>query len=115
MLPKNQSLKLRARELRNNMTEEEKILWERIRKKRLKDIQFYRQFVIGNYNVDFYSHQASLVIELDGSGHFTKDTMEYDEVRDNYIRACGLKILRFRNSEVRDNIEGVIKVIYENM
>ncbi|MBP9011503.1 MAG: DUF559 domain-containing protein, partial [Syntrophaceae bacterium] len=66
MLPFNKKLKPAARSLRSNMTDAERLLWSRIRKKQISDVQFYRQKNIGNYIVDFYCPQGRLVIELDG-------------------------------------------------
>jgi very-short-patch-repair endonuclease len=112
MLPKNKNLKQYARELRNNMTDAERKLWSRIRRKQLKEAQFYRQRVIGNYIVDFYFHSAGLVIEVDGGQHFTQNGKETDLVRDSYLKGLGLKELRFSNSEVINKIDGVVEKIY---
>jgi very-short-patch-repair endonuclease len=72
VLPFNKSLKPLARELRKNMTDAEKRLWSKIRRKQLKKIQFYRQKNIGDFIVDFYCPAAKLIIELDGGQHFSK-------------------------------------------
>jgi very-short-patch-repair endonuclease len=94
MLSYNNKLKDNARRLRKNMTEAERLFWSRIRKKQLKDVQFYRQKIIGNYIVDFYCPQAKLVIELDGSQHYSADGMKKDSIRDRYLTAEGLTVLR---------------------
>jgi len=71
MLPFNKELRQFARELRKNMTDAEKHVWSRIRRKQLKNSQFYRQKNIGNYIVDFYCPAAKLIIEIDGCQHYS--------------------------------------------
>ena len=93
------------------MTKEERLLWQYIRRKQLDNVQFYRQYIIGNYIVDFYSKQANLIIEIDGAVHYTENGIGYDKVRDEYIKACGLNVLRFTNKDVRENISGVLENI----
>lgn len=115
MIKYNGNHKQLARELRNNMTEEEIILWSKLKHKQLKDAQFYRQKPIGNYIADFYCAKYNLVIELDGSQHFTEDGKEYDECRDNYMEACGLKVLRFTNYQIKRELYLVLDAIYNEM
>ena len=83
--------------------------------KQLNSCQFYRQKTIGNYIVDFYCPGAKLVIEVDGSQHYSEEMMEKDRVRDEYMRNHGLKVLRFDDIGVLTNIEGVVENILENM
>jgi len=80
------------------MTPAEHMLWQRLRANRLGGFHFRRQKVIDHYIVDFYCHQANLVVELDGSGHL--DQQEYDNERDQHLQERGLKVLRFWNNEV---------------
>ena len=102
----------RAEELRNNMTEAEQILWERLRKKQL-GIRFKAQHPIEQFIADFYCHKAKLVIEVDGKIHdFQK---EYDEGRVAELEKYGLKIIRFTNDEVIQNIDQVIEKIKLNL
>ena len=111
MLPRNKNLKQAARELRKNMTEAEQLLWSKLRRKQIKGLQFYRQKVIGNYIVDFYCHQAQLVIEVDGGHHFTRKGKESDHSKDTYLKDLGLCVLRFTNQEVLENVQGVVEEI----
>jgi len=111
----NQKLKYRARELRNNMTNEERILWSKLRGKQIKDAQFYRQRPIGFYIVDFYCPKYKIVIELDGSQHFTDDAKEYDANRDEFLKMAGLKVLRYKNLDVRNNLTKVLEDIFNQM
>ena len=113
MLPYNKNLKEPSRQLRKDMTEAEKLFWSKIRKKQLKGVQFYRQKIIGDYIVDFYCPQVMLVIEIDGSQHYQEEGLEKDEVRDAYLQALRLTILRFTNREVLTNMAGVLKTVYD--
>ena len=113
-MPKdNYKLKPFARDLRKEMTDAEKRLWSRIRRKQLDDFQFYRQKIIGGYIVDFYCPQAKLVVELDGGQHYEEDGEDADKIRDNYMKRRGLQVLRFSNADVFKNIDGVLEEIWK--
>ena len=73
------------------MTDAEGFLWERVRRKRLRGRQFYRQKNIGDYIVDFYCPSAKVIIELDGGQHFTKEGIKADQLRDEYLNSLGLR------------------------
>jgi len=111
MLPYNKDLKEHSRDLRRNMTEAEKLIWSRIRKKQVKDYQFYRQRIIGNYIVDFYCPKAGLIVELDGGQHYHPEDLKKDTLRDDYMESLGLKILRFSNNEIFGNLDAVMEKI----
>jgi very-short-patch-repair endonuclease len=115
MLPYNRNLKELSRQLRGNMTDAERLLWVKIRKKQLNGYQFYRQKPIGDYIVDFYCPRAKLVVEVDGSQHFTEEITEYDRARDEYMNSLGLMVLRFINIDVMTHIEGVVERIEEKI
>ena len=108
-------LKKPSQELRNNMTEAEEFLWSKLRMKQLKGFMFSRQKPLGGYIVDFYCYRANLVIEVDGGHHFTDENKEYDKIRDEFLGNMGLTVLRFTNSDVIDNIEGVVSVIDQKL
>ena len=110
----NGTLKKYARKLRSNMTDAEKLLWSRIRRKQLKGFQFYRQMRIGCYIVDFFCPKASLIIEVDGGQHFLKSGQRKDKIRDSYLDDLGPKVLRFNDKEVLRELDGVVQIIYEN-
>jgi very-short-patch-repair endonuclease len=93
------------------MTDAERSLWSKIRMKQLKGFIFYRQKPIGGYIADFYCPKAKLVVEVDGGQHFTEEIAEYDKIRDECMSNLGLRVLRFTNTEVLGNIEGVIERI----
>ena len=116
MAPKlryNSKLKKHSRNLKKNMTDAEHLLWSRVRRKQLKGLQFYRQRVLGNYIVDFYCPRANLVIELDGGQHYSEKGRKKDEIRDAYLTALGLKVVRFSDREVFENTDGIIDKIWE--
>jgi very-short-patch-repair endonuclease len=104
-------LKLPSRQLRNKSTEPEILLWSKIRLRQLNGFLFYRQKPLGGYIADFYCPKAKLVIEVDGAQHFESDALEYDRVREEYLRNIGLTVLRFTNLDVMENIDGVVEVI----
>lgn len=108
-------LKLKAKELRKNMTEPEKKLW--FQYLRCSKAKFLRQKPIENYIVDFYCASKNLVIELDGDSHFlTEETIKKDQNRDKFLREKhSLKVLRFLNSEVIKNFEEVCDEIERNL
>jgi very-short-patch-repair endonuclease len=83
--------------------------------RQLKGFQFYRQRIIGDYIVDFFCHRAKLVIEVDGGQHYSDEMAQTDRKRDEYLQNHGLRVLRFTDTEVLNNIEGVIERILENM
>ena len=106
----NQTTKENRRQLKKQMTEAEQLLWKHIRNDSL-GVRFRRQYGIGNYITDFYSPSLKLVIELDGSQHFTPEALEYDKIREEFMKSLGIKTLRFNNNDVMSNIEGVLEVL----
>ena len=104
-LERNAGLKKNARELRKNQTKEERLLWNAFLSK--YPMRFRRQYVIGNFIVDFYCHEAKLVVELDGSQHYGFDGMEHDRARSAYLESQGLLVLRFSNLDVLRQFENV--------
>jgi very-short-patch-repair endonuclease len=112
MLQYGKHLKQFSRRLRNEMTDAERLLWSKIRGKQLKGFQVYRQKPIGRFVVDFYCPKAKLVIELDGSQHYSEPVKAKDESRDRYMEGIGLKVLRFSDKEVFENLRGVLEEIW---
>lgn len=109
----NQKLTGNAKILRKNMTKEERHLWYDFLK--TLPIMVHRQKVIGNYIVDFYIAEAKLVIELDGTQHFEAGGQQADAVRDEYLRSLGLMVLRYANSDVNRNFDGVCEDIWNRL
>jgi len=108
-MERNASLKGFSRSLRKNQTREEGLLWYCFLNK--QEPRFRRQYIIGNYIVDFYCHKAKLVIELDGSQHFEEDGQRSDAERDAWLKEKGLTVLRIPNNAVKENFSGVCEYI----
>ncbi len=99
----------RAKELRRKMMKAERILWSHLRTNKMGGFHFRRQQIIDGFIVDFYCHAASLVIEVDGGIH--QKQKEYDEERDRVISAHQLRVLRFTNDEVEQELDAVLHKI----
>jgi len=100
-----------AKAMRRNMTPAERRLWNELRTNRLDGFHFRRQQVIDGFIVDFYCHAADLVVEVDGPVH--GERTEYDAERSRILAARGLRVLRVRNEEVVQDLEGVLARIRE--
>ncbi len=109
LIPYNPTLKEKARQLRNNSTNTEILLWGFLKGKQLKGYDFHRQKPIDEYIVDFFCSEIMLAIEIDGISHAGKE--EYDEKRQMKLEALGVKILRFDDEEVFYNCDDVIRSI----
>jgi len=101
----------KAKELRHQQTKAEKILWNKLRNNNILSFKFRRQHPVDISIVDFYCHKAKLVIEVDGKIHQKKDILEYDINRTAHLEEFGLKIIRFTNYEIENQIEKVLKKI----
>jgi len=115
MLAYDKRLKTLSQHLRNNMTDAEKMLWLKLRRKQLKGYPFYRQKIIGKYIVDFYCPKANLVIELDGAQNYTETGKATDGIRDDALREMGLKVLRFSDRDIFENMGGVMEEIWSRL
>ncbi|MDO9288121.1 MAG: endonuclease domain-containing protein, partial [Thermodesulfovibrionales bacterium] len=115
MIPYNKRLKPLSRSLRSNMTDAEKLLWSKIRRKQLKGFQFYRQKIIGNYIADFYCPELKLVIEVDGGQHYSAEGGENDRIRDAYITGDGITVIRFSDRDVLKNLKAVLEEIWKRL
>ena len=106
-------LKARRRELRNNSTAAEAILWKYLRRRQLLGKRFRRQYSIGRYIVDFFCVECDLAVELDGAPHFQELRTEYEPERTAFLQALGIELIRFENRIVYQNIEAVLETIRE--
>lgn len=97
------------------MTETERLLWSRVRRKQLLGFQFYRQRPLGNYIVDFYCPAAKLIIEIDGSQHYEEKGLQADKIRDEYFLKFGFRVMRFSTSEVFEDIDSIEDEIYQTL
>ncbi len=105
----NRKLTVRAQELRNDMTKEERRLWYEYLHN--YPYRFRRQVTCGNFILDFYCAAAKLAIELDGSQHYMPDGQAYDIRRTAYLNSQGIEVLRFSNTEILENLQGVCHAI----
>lgn len=106
------SLQLFAKELRNNSTDAERLLWRHLRNSQFEGVKFRRQQPIETYIVDFVSFDKRIVIELDGGQH--AEDVAYDQQRNTCLHRNGFVVLRFWNNELFENIDGVLEVIRQH-
>ena len=100
-----------ARQLRCDPTRAEVVLWEALRGRRLAGVRFRRQHVIDRFVVDFYSSEHRLAIEVDGDIH--DQQREQDEIRTEYLATRRIRVIRFRNEQVLDDLPSVLTAIRE--
>ena len=103
--------KLLRQTLRNNATSAEAILWRALKGKQVEGLKFRRQFGVGPYVIDFYCPEIRLGIELDGGVHKESYTKVYDEMRTEFLAENRIRVLRFENEVVYNNIEAIIEAI----
>ena len=101
----------KAKLLRKYMTKEEKILWNALKANQINGLRFKPQHPIFIFIADFYCHQVKLVIEVDGTSHEKTDQQQYDDQRTLHLVSLGLKVIRFKNSEVKNDLDGVLSSI----
>lgn len=103
----------RAKELRTEMTQEERLLWDVLRANRLHGFLFRRHQIINGFIVDFYCDAAALAIEVDGSSHGGRE--EYDQERDTVLRGQGIDVLRFSTEQIHQDMSGVITQVAQHV
>ena len=108
-LPYNPKLKERAKELRKSGMLHEALLWNQLKKKQLKGLDFDRQKIIGHYIVDFYCAEKSLVIEADGASHQGRE--DYDAERDAFLNGLGLTVIRIKVKDILQDMDTVLAVL----
>ena len=101
----------RRRALRGRATDAERFLWSLLRSRQFVGLKFRHQHPVGPYIVDFYCADRRLAVELDGGQHFTVEGQAYDRRRTAYLSTCGVRVLRFTNSELFENTEGVLETL----
>ncbi len=109
------SEKSKRRQLRSNMTKAEAIVWQKLRCKQLENCKFRNQYSVARFVLDFYSPEIKLAIEIDGESHFQEGAAQYDEERQLFIEAAGIKFLRFMNNDVCENLNGVLETIAQKI
>ena len=101
----------RARRLRKTATDAEKRLWSRLRNRQVANLKFRRQHPLSNRTVDFFCAEVKLAIELDGSGHLTDNGRKSDLDREIELYEKGIRVLRFFNHDISNNLDGVLNAI----
>ena len=110
-IPATPSARARARSLRQPLTPAEQALWNRLRARQLGGYKFRRQQPIGRFVVDFYCHESRLVVEIDGDTHDGNE--QRDAARSAWLTAQGLRVVRYTNAEVHEQLEQVLAAIFE--
>ncbi|AMO20903.1 vitamin B12 dependent-methionine synthase activation domain-containing protein [Flavobacterium columnare] len=108
-------LKERAKTMRNNPTDAEKMLWNVLSNKGIDGFKFRRQHIIGEYIVDFVCLEKQLVVEVDGAVHDNKEQIEHDRFRTEWLESKGFKVIRFKNDEVLSNLFQTIEIINKEL
>jgi very-short-patch-repair endonuclease len=110
----NKDLKEFRRRLRKNLTPAEATLWKSLKNRQVDGRRFRRQFSVGNYILDFYCPEEKLAIELDGQGHYTIWGAIRDDERSAFLNKQGIKVIRFENIVVFEDMESVLEEIRRN-
>ncbi len=108
-LPYNKNLQAKARQLRKSGNLSEVLLWQEIKNKKLLNLDFDRQRIIGHYIVDFFCKDLGVIIEIDGSSHDNKAS--YDKKREDYLRRLNLIIIHILDADVKRNMAGVLEFL----
>jgi len=111
IIPYNPKLKELARQLRNNATKAEIILWLKLKGKQMYGYDFHRQKPIDNYIVDFFCNELELAIEVDGYSHELLDVYYKDVKKENRLKVLGIKVLRFTDTQVLKDMFNVLNAI----
>ncbi len=99
----------KARDLRNSMTSSERLLWDRIRMRKIDGYKFRRQQPVLNYIADFYCHELKLIIEVDGECHTSPGKAEYDRKRERILNLNGYKIFHLSNKDIETNLNASLQ------
>lgn len=111
IIPYNPKLKILARELRNNSTMSEIVLWNYLKGKQMSGFDFHRQKPINNYILDFFCNELMLGIELDGYSHNLEEVFEKDQKKEKRLNELGISVLRFDDEVVLNDIDNVLRSI----
>lgn len=104
-----------AKVLRRSQTKAEALLWEALRNKKINGLKFRRQHPVCSFIVDFYCHEANLIIELDGSIHDEPEVIKRDNMRTDVFKENSLKVIRFKNEDVMNDLNYVIHEIIKSI
>jgi very-short-patch-repair endonuclease len=105
------SEKDKRQSLRNNMPPAEQLIWARLKGKQINNCKFRRQYSVGAFVIDFYTVEIKLAIEIDGDSHFGDGAEVADRARQSLIESSGIRVLRFTNRQVSEELDAVIEAI----
>jgi very-short-patch-repair endonuclease len=105
----------RRKSLRCSMPEAEVILWSKLQRRQVDGLKFRRQYSVGKFIVDFYCPELKLAIEVDGDSHFQPGAEDRDAGRETFIKQYGIKFLRITNTDVKENLNDVLQLIWESV
>ena len=105
----------KRRTLRNDSTPAEIKIWAKLRGRQVENCKFRRQYSIGAFVVDFYVPELKLAIEIDGDSHFQPDAIEYDQERQLFLEAKGIRVVRFTNEQVYQQLDEVVEAIAQTI
>jgi very-short-patch-repair endonuclease len=105
----------KARNLRKEQTEQEKIMWSILRNRKFYGLRFKRQVPLGSYIVDFCCNEKKIVIEIDGGQHNEPSNISYDKQRTEFLETEGYKVIRFWNNDVSNNLEGIYQKLQKEI
>lgn len=111
IIPYNPKLKELARQLRNNSTKSEILVWQKLKRKKMYGYDFHRQKPIDNYILDFFCNELMLGIEIDGYSHDFLEIFEKDTMKTKKMNALGVYVLRFSDYQVFNDMENVLRAI----
>lgn len=97
------------------MTQSEIKLWSGLKGRQLSGVKFRRQHGIGDYIVDFYSPELKLVVEVDGDSHYSNSGKSHDQIKDDYLKELEIKVMRFNNTDILENTDGVLSLINDTI
>ena len=103
------------RRLRKDATDAERKLWDILRNRQVTGLKFLRQYSVGLYVLDFYCPEQRLAIEIDGSQHADTQGQRRDVQRDGYLKELNIRVIRFWNTDVLQNVEGVVQRLREEL
>ena len=115
IIPYNPKLKELARQLRNNSTKAEIILWQKLKRKQLHGYDFHRQKPIDNYILDFFCHELMLGIEVDGYSHQLVEVFKKDKIKESLMLELGISLLRFSDEQVLKDMDHVLRAIEDHI
>ena len=101
--------------MRQELTQSEELLWQKLRNRKLEGAKFRRQHPLQQFILDFYCHEVKLAVELDGGIHELEENKEYDKLRTKNLEQLGITVIRFNNTQVEKQIPAVVEEIKQNL